>query len=110
MMSLKDKIRHDVAIRMIEKNYLMFSDLDLVEKFRLVNRSPFAITLGLCGLKTLVEYQTLKLERVGRSRIIVYYSSELYPGRELLYQLPERYANVSDRDIDLINTGVKNIK
>jgi len=76
-----------------------------------VNRSPFAINLGHCGLQTLIEYEILKLEKVGRSRIIIYYSSKLYPGKELIYQLPERYANVvSDHDIDLINTGAKYIK
>jgi len=48
MMSLKQKIRRDRALRMIE-NYLNFTDLDLDVKFRLVNRSTFAINLGLFG-------------------------------------------------------------
>jgi len=106
-MSLKDRIRRDRVLRMVEK-YLKFTDMDLVVKFRLVNRSLFAINLGLCGLTPEITYDVLKLERVGRRRIVIYYSSKLYPGREIPYLLPERYADtVSDRDIELINTGVE---
>jgi len=95
-MSLKEKIRRDRAMRMTEKNYLRFKDMDLAE---------FAINLGLCGLTPEVAYDIPKLDRVGRSRIIIYYSSKLYPGREIPYPLPERYANiVSDLDMELINT------
>jgi len=109
-MSLKDKIRRDKAMRMIEKNYLKFTDMDLGVKFRLVNTSLFAINLSLCGLTPEDAYDILKLERVGRSRILIYYSSKLYPGREIPYQLSQRYANVvSDLDIELINTGWKNL-
>ena len=75
--------------------------MDLVEIFWLVNRTIFAINLGLCGLQTNVAYGILKFERVGRNRIKLYYSSKLYPGREVHCPLPERYANiVSDRDIE----------
>ena len=80
MMSLKEKIRHENAMRMIEKNYLRFSEKDLAEKFRLVKGSLFAINLGLCGLEPEVAYDILKLERVGRSRIIIYYSSKIIAG------------------------------
>ena len=76
-----------------------------------MNRSLFALNLGLCGLKPEVAYDILKLERVGRSRIVYYYSSKLYLGREIPYPLPERFANtVSNLDIELINTEVEKFK
>ena len=107
-MSLKDKIRHDNALRILEKNYLRFCKTDLAAKFRTVNRTLIAINLGLCGFAPEVPYDISKLERVGHSRILVYYSSK---GRELLYPLPERYANVvSNQEIDQINSGMKKYK
>ena len=82
--------------------------MDLVEKFCFVNITLFAINLGLCGFETNIAYNILKFERVGRNRIILYYTSR---GRELLYPLPEMYANIiSDRDIEEINSGVKKYK
>jgi len=111
MTSLKEKIIHDNALQIVEKNYIRFSGMDLAAKFWIVNRTIFAINLGLCGFETNVAYNISKFERVGRNRIIVYYSSKLYPGREVPYSLPERYANiVSDRDIEQINSGVKKFK
>ena len=107
-MSLKDKIRHENALRIVEKNYLRFCGMDLADKFLIVNSTLFAINLGLCGFAPEVAYDISKLERVGRSRVLVYYPSK---GRELLYPLPERYANViSDQDIDKINSGMKKYK
>jgi len=107
-MGLKDKIRHDDALRIVEKNYVRFSGWDLAAKFWIVNKTLFAINLGLCGFETHVTYNILKLERVGRNRILVCYTSR---GRELLYPLPERYANVlSDQDIEKINSGPKKYK
>ena len=85
--------------------------MDLATKFWLVNRTLFAINLGLCGLQTNVACDILKFERVGRNRIIISYSSKLYAGREVPYPLPKRYADiVSDRDIEQINSGVKKFK
>ena len=108
MMSLKDKLRHDDALRMVERNYIRFSGWDLAAKFRIVNRTLFAINLWLCGFEPHVAYNILKLERVGLSIILVYYISR---GKKLLYPLPERYANViSDKDIEEVNSGIKNIK
>ena len=108
MTILKDKIRHDDALRIVKKNYIRFSGWDLSAKFWIVNKTLFAINLWLCGFETHVAYNILKLERVGRNRILVYYTSN---GRELLYLLPERYANViSDQDIDQINSGMKKYK
>jgi len=76
-----------------------------------VNRTLFAINLGLCGLQANVAYDISKLERVGRNRVILYYLSKLYPGRDVPYLLPERFANiVSDLDIEQINTGMKKFK
>jgi len=73
-----------------------------------VNRSLFAINLGLCGFEPRVAYDILKLEKVGSNRILIYYISR---GKRLIYQLPERYANViSDLDIALINSGAKKYK
>ena len=107
-MSFKDKIRHDNALRIVEKNYIRFSGWDLAAKFLIVNKTPFAMNLGLCGFAPEVAYDISKLEKVGRSRVLVYYPSK---GRELLYPLPERYANViSDQDIDQINSGIKKYK
>ena len=104
-MSLKEIIRRDETMPMIEKNYIRFSDFDLPKKFELVNRSLFAINLGLCGFEPRVAYYILKLEKVGSNIILIYYISR---GKRLLYQLPERYANViSDLDIALINSGAK---
>jgi len=111
MTSLKEKISPDNALQIVEKNYIRFSGMDLATKFWIVNRTLFAINLGLCGLETNVAYNILKFERVGRNRIIIYYLSKLYPGREVPYPLPERYANiVSDRDIKQINSGEKKFK
>ena len=111
MTSLKEKIFHDNALQIIEKNYIRFSGIDMAAKFWIVNRTLFAINLGLCRLQTNVAYNILKFEKVGRYRIILYYSSKLYPGREIPYPLPERYANiVSGRDIEQINSGVKKFK
>ena len=108
MMSLKEIIRRDNTMREIEKNYIKLSHYDLVEKFELVNRSLFAINLGLCGFEPRVAYDILKLERAGYWRILLSYKSR---GKELLYLLPERYANViSDLDIALINSGVRKYK
>jgi len=108
-MTLKEKIESDNAIRVIEKNYIRYTDLNLAAKFWFGNRTPFAINLGLCGLRTNVAYDISKLESVGRNRIILYYLSKLYPGRDVLYPLPELYANIdSDLDIEQINTGMKN--
>ena len=108
MMSLKDKIRHENALRIVEKNYLRFCETDLAAKFRTVNRTVFAINVGLCGFAPEVPYDISKLERVGHRRVLVYYSSK---GRELLYPLPERYANVvSNQEIDQINSGMKKYK
>jgi len=70
-----------------------------------VNRTLFAINLGLCGFEPRVAYDILKMERVGKSRILISYKSK---GKELLYLLPERYANIiSDRDIAQINSKIK---
>ena len=108
MTSLKEKIDRDNALPMIEKKYIKFTNMDLVEKFWFVNRTLFAINLGLCGFETNIAYNIFKFEMVGRNRIILYYTSR---GRELLYLLPERYANiVSDRDIEEVNSGVKKYK
>ena len=108
MMSLKEIIRRDETMRQIEKNYIKFSHYDLPEKFELVNRSLFAINLGLCGFEPRVAYDILNMERVGYSRILISYISR---GKKLLYLLPERYANViSDLDIAQINSGVKKYK
>ena len=110
MTSLKEKINHDNAM-LVEKNYIRFSGMDLAAKFWIVNRTIFAINLGLCGFETNVAYNISKFERVGRNRIKLYYSSKLYPGSEVPYPLPERYANIVwDRDIEQINSGVKNFK
>ena len=73
-MSLKDKIRQDDSLRIVEKNYIRFSGWDLAAKFWIVNKTLFAINLGLCGFETHVAYNILKLERVGRNRILVYYT------------------------------------
>ena len=82
--------------------------MDLIEKFWFLNSSLFAINIGVCGFEPRVAYNILKLERVGRSRILVYYKSK---GKELLYLLPERYANViSDKDIEEVNSGIKKYK
>ena len=106
MTSLRDKIRHDNVQQIVEKNYIRLSGWDLAEKFWIVNKTLFAINLGLCGFEPHVAY-ILKLERVGYSRILVYYISR---GKELIYPLPQRNANVaSDQDIENINWG-KNIK
>ena len=110
MMTLKEKIESDNAIRVIEKNYIRYTDLNLAAKFWFVNRTLFAINLGFCGLQTNVAYDISKLKRVGRNRIKLYYLSKLYPGRDVPYLLPERHANiVSDLDIEQINTGMKKI-
>ena len=107
-MSLKDKLNHDNALRIVERDFIRFSGWDLATKFWIVNRTLFAINLGLCGFEPHVAYNILKLERVGHSRILVYYISR---GKRLLYPLPERYANViSDHDIDQINSGAKKYK
>jgi len=38
--------------------------------------------------------------------VIVFYRSELYPGREIPYQLPEANAKVvKDEDIEKVNSG-----
>jgi len=109
MTSLKEKIIHDNALQIVEKSNIRFSGMDLAAKFWIVNRTLFAINLGLCGLETNVAYNFLKFERVCRNRIILYYLSKLYPGRDVLYPLPELYANIdSDLDIEQINTGMKN--
>jgi len=80
-------------------------------KFWYVNRTIFAINLGLCGLQTNIAYDISRLERVGRNRIILYYLSKLYPNGDVPYSLPERYANIiSDLDIEQINTGTKKYK
>jgi len=107
-MSLKDKLNHDNALRIVERDFIRFSGWDLATEFWIVNRTLFAINLGLCGFEPHVAYNILKLERVGHSRILVYYISR---GKRLLYPLPERYANViSDHDIDQINSGAKKYK
>ena len=107
-MSLKDKLNHDNALRIVERDFIRFSGWDLATEFWIVNRTLFAINLGLCGFEPHVAYNILKLERVGHSRIMVYYISR---GKRLLYPLPERYANViSDHDIDQINSGAKKYK
>ena len=49
MMSFKDKIRHDNALRIVEKNYIRFSGWDLAAKFWIVNKTLFAINLGFVG-------------------------------------------------------------
>ena len=111
MTSLKEKIDRDNALPMIEKKYIKFTNMDLVEKFWFVNRTLFAINLVLCGFETNIAYNILKFESVGRNRIILYYSSKLYTGREVLYPLPERYANIiSDKDIEEVYSGVKKYK
>ena len=108
MTSLKEIIDRDNVLRMMEKKYIKFTNMDMVEKFWFLNRTLFAINLGLCGFETNIAYNILKLERVGRNRIILYYTSR---GRELLYPLHEMYANIiSDRDIEEINSGVKKYK
>ena len=62
-------------------------------------------------MRTNIPYDISKLERVGQNRIILYYLSKLYPDRDVPYPLPERYANVvSDKDIEEVNMGTKNIK
>jgi len=48
-MSLKDKLRHDDALRIVEKNYIRFSGWDLAAKFWIVNKTLFAINLGFVG-------------------------------------------------------------
>ena len=76
-----------------------------------MNRTIFAINLGLCGLQTNITYDISRLERVGRNRIILYYLSKLYPDRDVPYPLPERYANiVSYKDIEEVNMGTKKYK
>ena len=108
MSTLKEKIAIDNAKRFIGKTYIRNTDLDLVEKFWFVNRTLFAINLGLCGFEPRVAYDILKMERVGKSRILISYKSK---GKELLYLLPERYANIiSDRDIAQINSKIKKTK
>jgi len=108
MTTLKEKIAVDDAMRMIEKKYIRDTEMDLVIKFWFVNRTLFAINLGLCGFEPHVAYDILKMERVGKSRILVSYISR---GKELLYLLPERYADVvSDKDIAEVNSGVKKYK
>ena len=86
MMSLKEIIRRDETMRMIEKNYIRFSDFDLPNKFELVNRSLFAINLGLCGFEPRVAYDILNMERVGSSRILISYISR---GKKLLTSSPK---------------------
>jgi len=54
------------------------------------------VPLGLCGLTPEVEYPVVKIEKNGRSRIIVHY----LPSPNF-YLLPEPYANVvSPKDIE----------
>ena len=60
MMRLKEIIRRDETMRQIGKNYIKSSHYDLPEKFELVNRSLFAINLGLCGFEPRVAYDILK--------------------------------------------------
>jgi len=67
----------------------------------------------LCGLAPEKEYPIVELERTGgynSNLIIVYYSSELYPGRDIPYLLPEAYAKMfKDEDIRKVNSiQVKN--
>ena len=108
MTTLKEKIDIDNVMRIIEKKYIKNTKMDLIEKFWFVNRTLFAINLGLCGFEPRVAYDILKMERVGQSRILVSYKSR---GKNLLYLLPERYANViSDLDIAQINSEVKKYK
>jgi len=111
MTSLKEKIACDNLISEIEKKFIKYTDWDLAVKFWFVNRTLFAINLGLCGLRTNMPYDILKLERAGQNRIILYYLSKLYPDRDVLYLLPERYANIiSDKDIEDVNMGTKKYK
>jgi len=71
-----------------------------------VNKSLFAIPLGLCGLTPEIAFNIEKLERIGLRLIRVYID---HPKKDL-YLLPDRYTNmVSNSDIEQINTGLKNI-
>ena len=108
MTTLKEKIERDEAMRLIEKEYIRDTNMDLVIKFWFVNTSLFATHLGLCGFEPRVAYDILGLERVGKSIILVSYRSR---GKELLYSLPQRYANVvSDKDIAEVNSGTRKYK
>ena len=60
MMGLKDKIRHDDALWIVKRNYIRFSGWDLAAKFWIVNKTLFAINLGLCGFETHVAYNISK--------------------------------------------------
>jgi len=69
--------------------------MDLATKFWIVNRTLFAINLGLCGLETNVAYIILKFEKVGRNRISL-----------LLFKIIPRYSTRFLRDtLTLFRTG-----
>ena len=61
MTSLKEKIACDNLISEIEKKFIRYTDWDLAVKFWFVNRTLFAINLGLCGLRTIIPYDISKL-------------------------------------------------
>ena len=108
MTTLKEKIAVDNVMRIIEKKYIRNTEMNLIEKFWFVNRTLFAINLGLCEFEPRVAYDILKLERVGQSTLLVSYISK---GKKLLYRLPERYANViSDKDIAEVNLRIRKYK
>ena len=82
---------------------------DLATKFRIVASAPWAEPLGLCGLTPEEEYPIIKFRREeGKysNIVIVFYISELYPGRDIPYQLPEANVKVvKDEDIEKVNSG-----
>jgi hypothetical protein len=93
-MSLLKQIQAASAQKWIETYISKIENYDLAIKFQVVNRSPFAIPLGLCGLKPEVEYNIVKIERVEPHRILVHID---FPKRGL-YQLvsffPSRHTSI----------------
>ena len=88
----KKGIQAESTQRWNDKYISNIENFDLATKFqvRVVNRSLWAIHLGLCVLNPNVEYFIEKIDRSGLNLLIMHFAGD--PCRQHL--LPERYARM----------------